>query len=170
MADQIQIMSVNGYMQKYAIDGISKGADRWQVKRDMLDEFRREIFNTAVFRVGPQVFSNEWEGTDKDRQKLESIIDNANKKWRSLCREFEKYKETSGLLKETDLQDYLEERLDLATGDMDGDGISTARMATEDEVKALIGEEVKAVEDLREDIIHEEKTEEEAIDGSEQAD
>lgn len=149
MADQIQILSVNGYMQKYAVDGIGKGADRWQVKRDMLDEFRREIFNTAVFRLGAKVFSDEWEGNEKDRKKLENIIDNANKKWRAVCREFEKYSETSGLLKETDLQDYLEDKMDISE-------------PSEDD------EEDKALEDLKEDVIHDEETEE-ADNGSEQA-
>ena len=113
MSEGVQILSVNGYMKKYAVDGIGKGADRWQIKRQMLDEFRREIFNLSVFRVGAKVFSDEWEGDDEDRRKLENIIDNANKKWRSICKEFEKYKETCGLLKETDLQDYLNDRMNL---------------------------------------------------------
>lgn len=111
MSEQkIPIMTVNGYMKKYAVDGISKGADRWQVKRSMLDEFRREIFNLAICTVGPKVFEGDWDATDEERTKLENIVKNANEKWASVCREFEKYKETSGLLKETDLQDYLEEQ------------------------------------------------------------
>lgn len=140
----IPILSVNGYMKKYAVDGIGKGADRWQVRRDMLDEFRREIFNLAICSVGPQVFSNEWEGTEEDRTKLENIVNNANKKWRSICREFEKYKETSGLLKETDLQDYLNDRMSLINEEESEEDIS------EDS-------EEKALEDLKEDVVRETK-------------
>lgn len=117
MNEGIPILSVNGYMKKYAVDGIGKGADRWQVKRQMLDEFRREIFNQAVFRVGAKVFSDSWEGDDEDRRKLENILDNANKKWKSLCREFAKYRETCGLLEEKDLQEYLNERMELGNAE-----------------------------------------------------
>lgn len=139
MNEQIQILSVNGYMKKYAVDGIGKGADRWQVKRDMLDEFRREIFDTAMFRLGSVVFSDEWEGNEEERKTLENIIDNANKKWRSICREFAKYRETSGLLKEEDLQEYLEDRMDISkVEDDEEDGIATARMATEEEIEQMM--------------------------------
>ena len=138
----IPILSVNGYVKKYGVDAIGNDkADKWQVRRDMLDEFRREIFNMAMMMVGPEVFSNEYVGTDKERKKLENIVDNANKKWRSVCREFEKYQETSGLLKETDLQDYLEERLDLANQmeieTATDEGVTTARMATPEEIEAM---------------------------------
>lgn len=181
----VPILSVNGYMKKYAVDGIGKGADKWAVRRQMLDEFRKEIFNLAMCMVGPEVFSDEYVGTDKERKKLENIIDNANKKWRSLCREFEKYRETSGILKETDLQDYLEERLDIANRQeieaaMD-EGVTTAHMASPEEMEAMTSgyiqaadEETKAAEDLREDVIHDavqegKEEQEESANGSDEA-
>lgn len=156
MADQIIILSVNGYMKKYAVDGIGKGADRWQVKRDMLDEFRREIFNLSVSKLGPKIFSNEWEGSDEDRKILENILNNAKKKWKSLCKEFAKYRETSGLIEEKDLQEYLEGRMSLAD---DEDQAA-------DDNSAAIDEEAKALNDLREDVIHDETKPEETKDGT----
>ena len=147
MSDQVVILSVNGYMKKYAVDGIGKGADRWQVKRDILDEFRREIFNLSVMRLGPEIFSNEWQGTDEDRKKLENILDNARKKWKSLCKEFAKYKETSDLLYENDLQEYLEGRMTLADN--------------KPEEEEAVNDEEKALDDLREDVIHDETEEKE---------
>ena len=152
MSDQVVILSVNGYMKKYAVDGIGKGADRWQVKRDILDEFRREIFNLSVMRLGPEIFSNEWQGTDEDRKKLENILDNARKKWKSLCKEFAKYKETSDLLYENDLQEYLEGRMTLADN--------------KPEEEEAVNDEEKALDDLREDVIHNETKEKENESGN----
>lgn len=136
---QIPILSINGYMHKYGVEQIGKeNADRWHVKRAMLDEFRREIFNLSVNAIGPQVFSEDYEGTDKERTKLENILRNANQKWKGVCREFEKYKETSGLLKEEDLMNYLNDRLDLSKSMDEESNITTARMATEEEAREIL--------------------------------
>ena len=111
MSEQkVAILSVNGYMKKYAIDGIAKGADRQMVRTQMLDAFRREIFDTAVMMVGPQVFSDSYEASEKDKTKLNNILINANKKWKSLCKEFAKYKETEKLIYEEDLMKYMNDR------------------------------------------------------------
>lgn len=113
MSDMVAIMTVNGYMQKYAIDGIGHGADREMIKNQLLDAFRREIFDTAVMMVGPQVFSDSYEATEKDRNKLNNILKNANKKWQSLCKEFAKYRETEKLIYPEDLMKYMNDRNDV---------------------------------------------------------
>lgn len=114
MTEQISIMSAEGYMQKYGVKGIGGGADRWMVRRQMLDSMRKEIFDQAVFRIGPQVFSSEYQPTEKEQQKLINILDNAEKKWRRICRIFEMYKETIDLIQPKDLREYLDEDLSAA--------------------------------------------------------
>jgi hypothetical protein len=106
----VAILTVNGYMQKYAIDGIGKGADREMIREQLLDAFRKEIFDTAMIMVNPMVFANDYEVTEKDRLKLDNIIKNANNKWKSLCKEFSKYKETCNLIYEDDLMKHLDDR------------------------------------------------------------
>ena len=111
MSEQVTIMSVQGYVKKYGVDKIGKGEDRWAVKRQMLDQMRREILDLGVLKIGPHIFSDNYEGTDEERQKLENILKNAQKKWMSLYRVFAQYRETNGLLEPYDLMNYLDERM-----------------------------------------------------------
>lgn len=108
--DRVSIPTINGYMQKYAIDGIGKGADKNLVKEQLLDAFRRETFDTAIMMVGPSVFSDSYEPTEKDRNKLNNVIKNVNRKWKSLCKEFAKYRETENLIFEDDYAKYMSDR------------------------------------------------------------
>lgn len=111
MMQQVNVMKVNGYIQKYGVDGIGKGADKWMIKRQMLENLRKEIFELSVFRIGPQVFSNEYDPSEKDRKKLENILAGAQKKWNAICKIFNKYEGTSGLIEEKDLIEYLDEQM-----------------------------------------------------------
>ena len=111
MTEQIRILSAEDYMQKYGADGIGKGADRWMIRRQMLDAMRKEIFDLAVFRIGPQVFNDEYQPSEKEQQKLINILINAEKKWGKICRIFGMYKETCDLIQPKDLREYLDEDL-----------------------------------------------------------
>lgn len=108
--EKVTIMGIPQYVKKYGVDGIGKGADRWMIKRQMLDNMRKEIFDMAVMMVGSSVFVDGYDPSDKEKKKLTNILDNANKKWRGICREFAKYKETKDLLDPDDLRKYLEDR------------------------------------------------------------
>jgi hypothetical protein len=97
-------------MKKYGVDGIGKGADRKLIKEQLLDAFRKEIFDTSVMMVGPQVFYDNYEASEKDRNKLNNILKNCNNKWKSLCKEFAKYRETCDLIYDDDLMVYMNDR------------------------------------------------------------
>ena len=114
MIQRVNVMSVGDYIQKFGIDGIGKGADRWMIKRQMLDTLRKEIFELSVFRIGPEVFSNEYGPDEKDRKKLENILEGAQKKWNGICKIFNRYQETAGLIEEKDLKEYLNEQMKMA--------------------------------------------------------
>lgn len=114
MTEQVSIMSAEGYMQKFGVKGIGEGADRWMIRRQMLEAIRKEIFDMAVFRIGPQVFGQDYQPTEKEQRKLTNILDNAQKKWEKICRIFSRYKETAGLIQAKDLREYLDEELSAA--------------------------------------------------------
>lgn len=111
MIQHVNVMSVGDYIQKFGIDGIGKGADRWMIKRQMLDTLRKEILELSLFRIGPEVFSDEYGPDEKNRKKLENILEGAQKKWNSICKIFNQYQETAGLIEEKDLKEYLNERM-----------------------------------------------------------
>ena len=51
MQEQVTVMSAEAYFQKYAVNGIGKGADRWMIKRQLIDAFRKEIFGLVAMRT-----------------------------------------------------------------------------------------------------------------------
>ena len=63
-----------------------------------------------MMMVDPQIFMEGRAVTDKEREKLDNIVKNVNKKWKSLCKQFAKYRETCNLIDEEDLMKYMNDR------------------------------------------------------------
>lgn len=106
MSEKIIVMTAEQYFDKYAKNGIGKGADRWMIKRQIIDAFRKEVFELTALRT-KKSYDDILKGTDAEASRVQkNIIHDTTMKWKKLCKMFSKYKETSGLLDENDLKLY----------------------------------------------------------------
>lgn len=102
--EKISVMSAEQYFQKYAENGIGKGADRWMIKRQMMDEIRRETFNLIADRTGWQQTDHLPEEGCEESRKVKAYVRDARNKWKKLCEMFSKFKETMNLIKPEDFK------------------------------------------------------------------
>ena len=108
MIDQVRIMSANEYFRKYAQEGIGKGADRWMVRRQMLDDMKHEIFGMIALRTGGDAGKTPDTGDPEVLKVAKNVIKASTFKWKKICRMFDAYNETRNLIKPEDLKDILE--------------------------------------------------------------
>ena len=94
----VRIRSVNDYFKEYAVEGIAKGMDRFLVRRQLIDAFQKEIFGLVAMRAKKQFDEIPEDGDPEARRIAQNVVKEATKKWISLCKMFDKYKETSRLL------------------------------------------------------------------------
>lgn len=104
MKEMVRIRSAEEYFKEYGRDGIGKGADKWMIRRQLIDAFHKEMFGLIALRTkkGPMDISIE---KDPESMRIaKNVIKDTMRKWEKLCRMFEKYKETHGVLKVEDLK------------------------------------------------------------------
>lgn len=107
----IPIRSVKGYVKEFGIKAIGKKhADPKLVKEQILDAFHKEIFGQFTMKFGdPQILAKNISDVDPEtKTKIDNIISNSVRKWKRLCIEFAKYRETYNLLQPSDLMISLE--------------------------------------------------------------
>ena len=103
MTEQVCIRSIRDYFQEFGVHGIGKGANAQLVKQQIMDAFRKEIFDQIAFKLNVADIS-EVKPTASNQKTVENIMRNSYKKWLGLIREFNKYRETCNLLFPGDLQ------------------------------------------------------------------
>ena len=108
MGEKITVMSAEQYFQKFAVKGIGEGADRWMVKRQLIDTLRREVFGLLTDRLKCSVgnINDIPEGDPEASRTAKIIIHDTTMKWKKLIRMFEQYEQTANLLKPEDLKLY----------------------------------------------------------------
>lgn len=104
MLEQVNVMSAEQYFNKYAVEGIGKGADRWMVRRQLIDAFHKEIFGLVAMRAKKEFKDIPPEGDLEATRIARNVIKDATKKWRKLCDMFANYQQTCNLLKYDDLK------------------------------------------------------------------
>ena len=104
MQEQVIVKSADQYFKEYAVDGIGKGADRWMIRRQLLDAFRREMFGLITLRTKKNYDDISQEDDPESAAKARNVIRDEIKKWKKLCSMFEKYTETRNLLSINDLK------------------------------------------------------------------
>lgn len=108
MQEIVRVRSIKEYFDTYAVNGIGKGMDRMLIRSQLIDAFHKEIYGLVAMRTKNQFNYIPKEG-DPEAIRMEAIriarnvVKEVTKKWIGLCKEFEKYKETSGLLKYDDI-------------------------------------------------------------------
>ena len=121
MAEQmVPIRSVKGYIKEFAIEAIGKKhADPDLVKQQILDAFHKEIFGQLMMKFGdPELLAIDVSAVDPEtKRQVDNILSNSVRKWKRLCIEFAKYKETYNLLMPSDLMVTLE---DIVKGQTEG--------------------------------------------------
>ena len=116
----VPIRSVKGYLKEFAIEAIGKQkADPNLVKQQILDAFHKEIFGQLTMKFGdPELLDMDIQKVDPDtKRQVDNILSNSVRKWKRLCIEFAKYKETYNLIFPSDLMTTLEEIVGAQTGE-----------------------------------------------------
>lgn len=104
MIEQVVVMTAEQYFKKYAVDGIGKGADRWMIRRQLIDAFQKEIFGLVAMRAKKKFEDIPPEGDPEALRIAHNVIKDATKKWIKLCNMFAMYNETKGLIGPNDLK------------------------------------------------------------------
>lgn len=107
----VPVRSVKGYIKEFGIEAIGrKHADPDLVKQQILDAFHKEIFGQLMMKFGdPQLLAEDISKVDPEtKRQVDNILSNSVRKWKRLCIEFAKYKETFNLLQPSDLMVTLE--------------------------------------------------------------
>lgn len=103
MNEIISSRSAEEYFDIYGRNGIVKGMDRTLVRRQLIDAFQKEIFMQVADRAKKRFDRIPEEGDPEALRIAKNIVKNETNKWIKLCRMFEQYKETSGLLHHDDI-------------------------------------------------------------------
>ena len=116
----VTIRSVKGYLKEFAIEAIGKQkADPQLVKQQILDAFQKEIFGQLTMKFGdPELLAKDIQNVDPEtKRQVDNILSNSVRKWKRLCIEFAKYKETYNLIFPSDLMVSLEDIVGAQTGE-----------------------------------------------------
>ena len=90
MTEIVKIRSVKQFFNEFIAEPTQKNGVDWlkfhqsEVKAQLLDAFRKEIFGQVVFKLGPQAKSltrDELAGMDG----IQNILQQSFRKWRRLC-------------------------------------------------------------------------------------
>lgn len=122
----VPIRSVKGYFKEFGIEAIGKKhADPDLVKQQILDAFHKEIFGQLAMKFGdPALLAADISSIDPEtKRQVDNILSNSVRKWKRLCIEFSKYKETYNLLFPGDLMVTLEDIVKAQTGELDSEVI-----------------------------------------------
>ena len=89
MENMVQIRSVKQYFNDFLVGGLKNNpnpstSDILMIKQQILDAFRKEIFEQIAFKIGKEI-------TDMNRDDLanmepvQNILKNSFRKWRRMC-------------------------------------------------------------------------------------
>lgn len=116
----VTIRSVKGYFKEFGIEAIGKKhADPDLVKQQLIDAFQKEIFGQLTMKFGdPELLAKDISEVDPEtKRQVDNILSNSVRKWKRLCIEFAKYKETFNLIMPSDLMVTLEDIVGAQTGE-----------------------------------------------------
>ena len=103
MNEMVRVRSAEEYFETYGRDGIGKGMDRMPVRSQLIDAFQKEIFALVAMRAKKRFDRIPEEGDPEAIRIAKHIVKDETNKWIKVCRMFERYKETSGLLRHDDI-------------------------------------------------------------------
>lgn len=104
MTEMLQIRSAERYFDEYGRNGIGKGADKWMIRRQLIDAFHKEIFGLVAMRAKKRFDRIPPEGDPEAINIVKNVVKDIQRKWVKLCGMFAQYKETCNLLEIDDLK------------------------------------------------------------------
>ena len=110
--EMVPIRSIKQYLREFGYEALVKNnADKKIVKEQIIDAFQKEIFGQITFRYrDPAILSRDAGIIDEQtREGVRHILSNARWKWKRVCAEFDKYRETRGIIYEDDLMERLKD-------------------------------------------------------------
>lgn len=102
MTDVLTIRSWRNMWNDYIVEGLKKGARREEIRRNLIEAFRKEIFGQMMFRMKVDDLTKAPQ-TPKNIELVKNLTINEKNKWMVLVRECEKYPQTRDLIREEDL-------------------------------------------------------------------
>lgn len=114
------IRSVKGYLREFCYEGlVKKKGDRDVVKNQLIDAFKKEIFSQCLVAFDdPTILAREDSTVDPEtKQKVDNILSNSIRKWKRLCIECQKYRETCNWIYPSELMVNLEDVVKALTGE-----------------------------------------------------
>lgn len=119
MAEQfIPIRSVKGYFKEFCVEAlVKKKGDRNLIKNQLIAAFKDELFNQFSMKLGdPQILAKEDSLVDPEtKQTVDNILSNTVRKWKRLCIECQKYRETCNWIFPSELMTNLEDTVKALT-------------------------------------------------------
>lgn len=104
MTEMFQVRSAEDYFKEFGKEGIGKGADKWMIKRQLIDAFHKEIFGLVAMRAKKRFKNIPTEGDPEAIRIAKHVIHDTQKKWEKLCMMFAQFRETRDLLEFDDLK------------------------------------------------------------------
>ena len=123
--EMVPIRSIKQYLREFGYEALVKNnANRSLVKEQIIDAFQKEIFGQIVFKYhDAAILSRPAEQIDEEtRIGIRHILSNAKWKWKRVCAEFNKYRETRDLIYEDELMLRLQDIVKIQESERDNPG------------------------------------------------
>jgi hypothetical protein len=102
MSDMVQIRGWRQMWNDYIAEGLNQGLKLPEIKRNLIEAFRKEIFGQIMFRAKVADLADIPHDLKHDEM-MRSIFMQEQKKWKQLVAECRKHLATAMLIKEDDL-------------------------------------------------------------------
>ena len=131
----VPIRSIQQYIKEFGYDAlVVKRADRGLVKKQIMDAFEKEIFGQLMLRYKDVTILSrpEEEIDEKTRLGVRHILSNSKWKWKRLCSEFSKYRETRDLIYPDELMLNLQDIVKILEKDRESPSNNSAEAVIDD--------------------------------------
>lgn len=102
MNNMVQVRGWKQMWNDYIVEGLSKGVKRETIRRNLVEAFRKEIFDQMMFRMNVEDLSQAIHSPENEQMVI-NLMKNEKKKWMRLVAECNRYRETYNLIIESDL-------------------------------------------------------------------
>ena len=102
MADFVQMRNWQQFWNDYIYEGQKAGLKNEEIRRNLIEAFRKEIFGLVMFRAKVEDL-DDIPQTPENSEMLRNIFRQEQNKWKKLVQECKKHRATAMLIREDDL-------------------------------------------------------------------
>lgn len=99
---QVVVRTIDQYWKDFIVEGISKKEHKEVTKKKLIEAFQTEMEGLIVMRTGCDNL-NVIPKTPENKRRIDNVFKQAMHKWQMLCGRCNKYYETKGMIKVSDL-------------------------------------------------------------------